>query len=78
MVSLVINATCRTNYTVECCVDLRQEDIAILPGPTRTSRMHACLRSGHRKAAPDEGHSKLQEKAQTKDGAGGRPAEERA
>jgi hypothetical protein len=82
MVSLVIIVVCRwlgrTNYTAECCGIPPQGRSTILPGPTQTSRMHAGLHSSSSKVAEDTVHSTRREKAQTKDIACCRPAEEQA
>ncbi len=48
-----LQSTMATNYTVERDVDLAQEESAIRPSPTLTSRMDSGLRSGHLKAAEE-------------------------
>ena len=80
MVRLVINSLSRwrrTNYTAECCGNLLQGRPDIRPWPIRTSRMHvrACAQAIGRLSG--SGAEYAAEKAQTKDGAGGGPAEER-
>ena len=74
MVCLVINSLSLwqgTNYTAECGGNLLQGRQDIRPGPTRTSRMQAGPT-----LKPSEAEYES-EQAQTKDGAGGGPAEER-
>ena len=80
MVSLVINSLSqwrRTNYTAECGGNLPQGRQDIRPGPTRMSRMQVRAYAQAVGRLSGSGAEYKAEKAQTKDGACGGPAEER-